>query len=60
MKLDMDEERKAPYMFNAFFARFAQGWIKGGVKIFYLGLLEKKLLIQTGRLQQQTECLAMI
>ena len=40
MKLGIDEELKAPYMFKDIFARSAQGWIQGGVKIGYGGLLK--------------------
>ena len=48
MKLGMDEVLMVPYK-CCFSARSAQGRIQDGAKIG-----------QTGRLQQQTECIAMI
>ena len=50
-----------PYKFCCFSARSPQGRIQGGAKIGHGGVPSfKKLLLQTGRLQQQTECIAMI
>ena len=41
-------------------AKSTQGWIQGGAKIGPGVPFSKKLLLQTGRLQQQTECIAVI
>ena len=43
-----------------FSARSTPGRIQGGAKIGHGVPFFKKLLLQTGRLQQQTECIAMI
>ena len=43
-----------------FSARSAQGRIQGGAKMSHGVPFFKKLLLQTGRLQQQTECIALI
>ena len=44
-----------------FSARSVQGRIQGGAKIGHGGVpFFRKLLLQTGRLQQQTECIAVI
>ena len=60
-KLGRDEVLMAPHLWLDFSANPAQGWIQGGVKIGHGGVpFFKKLLLQTGRLQQQTQCIAMI
>ena len=42
-------------------AKSAQGWIQGGAKIVPRGgPFSKELLLQTGRLQQHTDCIAVI
>ena len=41
-------------------AKSAQGWIQGGAKIGQGVPFSKELLLQTGRLQQHTECIAVI
>ena len=43
-----------------FLARSVQGRIQGGAKIGHGVPFFKKLLLQTGRLQEQTECIAVI
>ena len=62
MKLGMDEVLKVPYKCYCFSARSAQELIQGGAKIGHGGGVRffNKLLHQTGRLQQQTECIAVI
>ena len=61
MKLGMDEVLKIPYKCCCFSARSIQGRIQGGAKIGHGGVpFFKKLLLQTGRLQQQTKYIAMI
>ena len=61
MKLGMDEVLKVPYKCCCFSARSVQGRIQGGAKIGHGGVpFFRKLLLQTGRLQQQTECIAVI
>ena len=42
MKLGMEEELKAPYMFKGILARSTQGRIQGGAKIGYGGPLLQK------------------
>ena len=59
-KLGMDEVLMVPYKCGCFSARSVQGRIQGGAKIGHGGPFFNKLLPQTGRLQQQTECIAMI
>ena len=59
MKLGMDEVVKVPYK-CCFLTRSAQEWIQGGAKIGHGVPFFKELLLQTGRLQQQTECIAVI
>ena len=61
MKLGMDEVLKVPYKCCCFSARSVEGRIQGGAKIGHGGVpFFKKLLLQSGRLQQQTECIAVI
>ena len=62
MKLGRDEVFMIPYKCCCFSARSAQGWIQGGAKIGHWGGVPvfKKLLLQTGKLQGETECKAMI
>ena len=61
MKLGRDEVLMVPYKCCCFSARSAQGRIQGGAKIGHGGVpFFKKLLLQTGRLQRQTEWIAMI
>ena len=60
MKLGMDEVLKVPYKCCCFSARSVQGRIQGGVKIGHGVPFFRKLLLQTTRLQQQTECIAVI
>ena len=60
-KLGRVEVLMVPYKSCSFAARFAQGWIQGGAKIGHGGVpFFNELLLQTGRLQRQTECIAMI
>ena len=50
-----------PHICIDFWAKFAQGCIQGGAKIGQRGVpFTKGLLLQTGRLQQQTKCIAII
>ena len=60
MKLGMDEVLTVPYKCCCFSARSAQGRIQGGAKIGHGVPFFKKLLLQTGRLQQQTEFITVI
>ena len=61
MKLGRDEVLMVPYKCCCFSARSPQGRIQGGAKIGHGGVpFFNKLLLQTGRLQRQTECIAMI
>ena len=61
MKLGMDEVLKVPYKCCCFSARSAQGRIQGEAKLGNGGVPSfKELLFQTGRLQQQTKCIAVI
>ena len=61
MKLGRYEVLMVPYKCCCFSARSAQGRIQGGGKSRSRGVpFFKNLLLQTGRLQQQTECIAMI
>ena len=59
-KLDRHEVLMVPYKCCCFSARSVQGRIQGGAKIGQGVPFFKELLLQTGRLQQQTECIAMI
>ena len=61
-KLGRDEVLMVPYKCCCFLARSVQGRIQGGAKIGHGGGVPffNKLLLQTGRLQGQTECIAMI
>ena len=60
-ELGRDEVLMVPYKCCCFSARFVQGRIQGGAKIGHGEVpFFNKLLLQTGRLQQQTECIAMI
>ena len=61
-KLGRDEVLMVPYKCYCFSARSVQGRIQGWAKIGHGGhlLLINELLLMTGRLQQQTECIAMI
>ena len=60
-KLGRDEVIMVPYKCCCFSARSVQGRIQGGAKIGHRGSPSStKLLPQTGRLQQQTECISMI
>ena len=62
-KLDRDEVLMARHMHEDVLAIFAQGVDPGRGKIGHQGgggPFFKKLLLQTGRLQQQTEFIAMI
>ena len=43
-----------------FWAKSAQGWIQGWAKKGHGVPFSKGLLLQTGRLQQQTKCIAII
>ena len=63
MKIGRDEVLIVPYMFCCFSARSVQERIHGGAKIGHRGggvPFFNELLLQTGRLQQQTECIAII
>ena len=65
MKLGRDEVLMAQHMHKDVFAISAQGRIRGEAKLVTGGggggvLSFKKLLLQNGRLQQQTEFIAMI
>ena len=61
MKLGRDEVLMVPYKCCYFSARSAQGRIQGGAKKGHGGVpFFDKLLLQTGRLQQQTEYIAVI
>ena len=60
-KLGRDEVLMVPYKCFCFSARSVQGRIQGGAKIGHGGVpFFNELLLQTGRLQQQTKCIAMI
>ena len=60
-KLGRDEVLMAPHMHYGVSARSTQGRIQGGAKIGHGGVpFFKKLLLTTGRLQRQTEWIAMI
>ena len=59
-KLGRDEVLMVPYKCCSFSVRSVQGRIQGGAKIGHGGPFFNELLLQTGRLQQQTECIAMI
>ena len=66
-KLGRDEVLMVPYKCCCFSARSVQGRIQGGAKIGHGGggggggvPFFNELLPQTGRLQQQAECIAMI
>ena len=59
-KLGRDEVFMAPHMHLGVLARSTQGRVQGGAKIGLRVPFFKKLLLETGRLQQQTECIAMI
>ena len=60
-KLGRDEVLLVPHKCCGFLARSAQGRIQGGAKNRSQGFpFFNELLLQTGRLQQQTECIAMI
>ena len=60
-KLGRDEVLMVPYKCCCFSARSPQGRIQGWAKIGHGGVpFFKKLLLQTERLQRQTECIAMI
>ena len=60
MKLGRDEVLMDPYKCCCLSGRSAKGRIQGGVKICHGVPFFKKLLLQTGRLQRETECIAMI
>ena len=59
-KLGRDEVLMVSYKCCCFSARSVQGRIQGGAKVGHGGPFFNELLLQTGRLQQQTECIAMI
>ena len=59
-KLCRDEVLMVPYKCCCFWARSAQGRIQGWPKYVTGVPFSKELLFQTGRLQQQTEFIAMI
>ena len=61
-KLGRHEVLMVPYKCCCFSARSVQGRIQGGAKIGQGGGVPffKELLLQTGRLQRQTECIAMV
>ena len=51
----------APHICIDFWAKSAQALIQGRAKIGQGGIsFSKELLLQTGRLQQETECIAII
>ena len=63
--MDFDEtwygwSTQGPLQVLLFSARSVEGRIQGGAKIGHGGPFFKKLLLQSGRLQQQTECIAVI
>ena len=60
MKLGRHVVLMVPHLCLNFSANSAQGWIKGGAKRSMRGPFSKELLFQIGRLQQQTECIAVI
>ena len=61
MKLGRDEVLMVPYKCYCFSARSVKGRIQGGAKIGHgESPSSMNFLLQTGRLQQQTECIAMI
>ena len=59
-KLGRDVVLMIPYKCCCFSTRFVQGRIQGGAKIGHGGPLLQRTFFQAGRLQQQTECIAMI
>ena len=59
-KLGRDEVLMARHMHKDFLAIFAQGADPGRGKKVHGGIGGEGLLLQTGRLQQQTEFIAMI
>ena len=61
MKLGRDEVLMVPYKCCCFSARYAQGGIQSGTKIGHGGSpSSRNFFFRTGRLQQRTECIAMI
>ena len=59
-KLGREKVLMTPHICIDFWAKYAQGWIQSRAKIGHGGLLIKELLLQTWRLQQQTEYIAII
>ena len=59
-KLGRDKVLMTSHICIDSWAKSAHGWIQGGAKIGPGGPFSKELLLQTGRLQQQTECIAVI
>ena len=59
-KLGRDKVLMTPHIYIDSWAKSAQGWIQGGAKIGPGGSFSKELLLQTRRLQQHTECIAVI
>ena len=60
-KLGRDKVLMTQHICIDFWAKSAQGWIQDGAKIGHEGVpFSKELLLQTRRLQQQTECIAVI
>ena len=57
---ERDEVLMVPYKCCCFSAGSVQGRIQGGAKIGHGGPLLQRTFSQTGRLQQQTECIAVI
>ena len=60
MKLGRDEVLMVPYKCCCFSARSVQGRIQGGAKMVIGVPFFNKFILQTGKLQQQTKCIAMI
>ena len=59
-KLGRDEVLMARHMYKDVLTISAQGRIQGGAKIGHGGVPFFNELLQTGRPQQQTKCIAMI
>ena len=57
-KLGRDKVLMTPHICIDFWVKSAQGWIQGGANIGHGPLFSKELLLQTARLQQQTEYIA--